>query len=57
MRIIAEANPLITFKYYDIDIGKEYDGIDKIKFMRQYIAFGTMLSKQISQDLKNSEDF
>jgi len=57
MRIIAEANPFISFKYYDIDIGKEYDGIDKIKFMREYIAFGTMLSKQVSQDLKNSEDF
>ncbi len=57
MRIIAEANPLISFKYYDIDIGKEYDGIDKIKFMREYIAFGTMLSKQVSRDLKSSEDF
>ena len=57
MRIIANANPLISFKYYDIDIGKEYTGIDKIKYLRQYIAFGTMLSKQVSQDLKNSEDF
>jgi predicted patatin/cPLA2 family phospholipase len=57
MRIIANANPLISFKYYDIDIGKEYDGIDKVKFMREYIAFGTMLSKEVSQDLKISEDF
>ncbi|MHA1740146.1 MAG: hypothetical protein ACTSWD_16255, partial [Candidatus Heimdallarchaeota archaeon] len=57
MEIIANANPLISFKYYDIDIGKEYDGIDKVKFMREYIAFGTMLSREVSQDLKNSEDF
>ncbi len=57
MRIIAKANPLISFKYYDIDIGKEYDGIDKVKFMREYIAFGTMLSREVSQDLKNSEEF
>ncbi len=55
MEIIAKANPLITVKYFDTDIGKKFSGTDKIRYFQQYLSFGRVIAEQVEQYLKYSK--
>lgn len=56
MRIIANVESNIRFKYYDVEIGPEYDGTDKLQYLNEYQAFGRIIGDQVLQDLNRSED-
>ena len=56
MRIIARAEPLIDFHYYDIDIGEEFEGMDRLEFIKEYKAFGSIIAEKLAQDLKDMND-
>lgn len=56
MKIIAKAEPSISFNYYDIEIGPEYSGIDRIEHMVAYQGFGRLIAEKVSRDLKAVED-
>ncbi|UYP45207.1 hypothetical protein NEF87_001492 [Candidatus Lokiarchaeum ossiferum] len=51
MEIIANSNPLFDFKYYNVDIGPEFDGIDKLRYINEYLAFGRVIGEKIQRDL------
>ncbi len=52
MEILAKANPLVTFKNFDVDIGKKYSGIDKVKYIQEYLSFGRIIAEKVQKDLK-----
>ena len=52
MHIIAQADPFISFKYYDVEIGPEYDGIDKLEYFTEYKAFSRIIGDQVEADLQ-----
>ncbi len=47
MEIVASANPLINFHYFDIDIGPDFDGIDKIYYIQEYLGFGRLVAEKV----------
>lgn len=55
MRIIARSEPLVDFYYYDIDIGPEYDGMDRLELIQEYQAFGSLVADKLRDD-KDQKD-
>ncbi|UYP45208.1 hypothetical protein NEF87_001493 [Candidatus Lokiarchaeum ossiferum] len=55
MEIITKANPLITVKYFDTDIGKIFSGTDKIQYVQQYMSFGRVIAEQVERYLEDSK--
>lgn len=53
MRIIAKAEPLVDFRYYDIEIGPDYDGLDRLDLIHKYKAFGSLVAKKVINDLED----
>ncbi|WP_457557056.1 patatin-like phospholipase family protein [Candidatus Harpocratesius sp.] len=51
MHIIAKSNPLVDFYYYDIEVGPEYSGLDKIKHIPAYQGFGRLIADKLDKDL------
>ncbi len=56
MKIIAKAEPLIDFRYYDVEIGPEYDGMDKMEYIHEYRAFGSLIAKKLEDDMNAIQD-
>jgi len=46
MKKLAETYPNIHFKYWDIQIPKKYDGLDKVKYMDRYYDYGIEMAKK-----------
>ena len=55
MRIKSQAEEHINFYYYDIEIGLEYKGLDKLHFIQEYKAFGSIVAQKLENDLKNKK--
>ncbi|MHA1522308.1 MAG: patatin-like phospholipase family protein [Promethearchaeota archaeon] len=56
MEIIAKAESLISFNYYDVEIGPEYSGIDRTEHIQAYKAFGNIIAAKVDKDLSEIED-
>ena len=52
MKIKCKADPMINFRYYDIEIGSKYKGLDKLQFIQEYKAFGSLVAQKVERDLK-----
>jgi hypothetical protein len=56
MRIMARAEPLIDFHYYDVEIGPEYAGMDRLELVQEYLGFGSIMAQKLETDLKEIGD-
>ena len=54
MRIKAQAEHHIDFHNYDVEIGQEYKGIDKLEYVQEYKAFGSIVAQKLENNLRNS---
>ena len=51
MQIMAKANPLLDFRYYDVEIGQKMDALARVKYLPEYLAFGRIVADQVAEDL------
>ncbi len=57
MKIVAKASANIDFRYYDIEVGKRFDGTDKVRYIQEYLAFGRLIAEKVAKDLNESTLF
>lgn len=48
MRVIAQYNPDIDFKVFQLQIPKKYEPIDKVKYLNQYLYYGKIMASQVA---------
>lgn len=46
MKKLVESFPKIKFNYWDVQIKKKHDGMDKIKYLKQYKKYGETMAKK-----------